>query len=361
MSMMNLDEIKHILAEATEPVLTLYLNTNNADETNQATNPRWQIWLKERLRELSDQHREANGAWAQIHERVEAFFTDYEADSKSLALFVGPDFQRDITLEVPLENQVFYGKPAVLPLLWAIDEYEPYLVALVDQEKARFILTRLGTVESEEGIESDLDEYEFREKTLMPSASAVAGGHGLTEGSHRDIFEQTIREHHNRFYREAVDKVRTLADKHGTARIILGGAEESAHAVKSAMSDALAGQVIAVLAIPMRLSPKEVVNQAASTVLDYERDGEMTLVNQVIDFAKSGGRGALGMKAVREALEMQRVELLVMPYPMDDAELANDLPLRAFASGGGVELVQGAVADRLKEEGGIGARLYYAL
>lgn len=357
--MLNLDEIKGMLAEADAPVLTLYLNTNNADEANQATNPRWRVWLRETLRELSDGQKDE--AWTQIHERVEAFFDGYEADSKSLALFVGTDFQRDLTLEMPLENQVFYGKPAVLPLLWAIDEYEPYLVALVDQEKARFILTRLGTVEFEEGIESDLEEYEFRQKTLMPSASAVAGGHGITQGSHRDIFEQTIREHHNRFYREAVEKAGALADKHGAARIVLGGAEESAHAVKGFMPDTLAERVITILPIPMRLSPKEAVELAASAVLEYEREGEMALVTQVIDFAKSGGRGALGMKAVGEALDMQRVELLVMPYPMDDAERANDLTQRAFASGGTVELVQGAAADRLKEEGGIGARLYYAL
>ena len=45
--MLNLDEIKNMLAEADEPVLTLYLNTNNAEEANQATNPLWRVWLAE--------------------------------------------------------------------------------------------------------------------------------------------------------------------------------------------------------------------------------------------------------------------------------------------------------------------------
>ena len=58
---------------------------------------------------------------------------------------------------------------------------------------------------------------------------------------------------------------------------------------------------------------------------------------------------------------MQRVELLVMPYPMDDADLAAELPLHTFASGGSVELVHGEAADRLNQEGGLAARLYYAL
>jgi hypothetical protein len=46
---------------------------------------------------------------------------------------------------------------------------------------------------------------------------------------------------------------------------------------------------------------------------------------------------------------------------MDDADLAAELPLRTFASGGSVELVHGEAADRLNQEGGLAARLYYAL
>lgn len=362
---MNLDDIKQVLAEGDEQTLTLYLNVNSGDEDNQAARPLWQIWLKESLRELSDQNDETDKdlkqTWAQIQERTDTFFNDYSADSKSLALFVGADSQHVLELEVPLENQYFYGKPAVMPLLWALDEYEPYMIALIDQEQARFVFTRLGSVAFEEAIEIDLDEYDFREKTLMPSASAVTGGHGPTQGNNRDSFDDTIQEHRNRFYREAVDQVQKLAQHHGTERIILGGAEEAAHAVKSFMSETLAQQVVAVLPIPMRSNLKQVIELAAPTALEYEREHEMMLVNEVIDFAKSGGRGALGFKAVQEALDMQRVEVLVIPYPMEDTELAAELPLRAFASGGTVELVQGAAAERLKEEGGIAARLYYAL
>jgi hypothetical protein len=46
---------------------------------------------------------------------------------------------------------------------------------------------------------------------------------------------------------------------------------------------------------------------------------------------------------------------------MEDQNLATELPLRAFASGGTVELVHEEAADRLKQEGGLAARLYYAL
>jgi hypothetical protein len=127
------------------------------------------------------------------------------------------------------------------------------------------------------------------------------------------------------------------------------------------MNETLAKRVIALLPIPMRSATPEIAESVLTHALDYERQEEMGLVNQVIDFAKSGGRGALGPKAVMEALEMQRVELLIMPRELDDTHLASELPLRAFASGGSVELVHGEAADRLKQEGGLAARLYYAL
>jgi len=87
----------------------------------------------------------------------------------------------------------------------------------------------------------------------------------------------------------------------------------------------------------------------------------MDLVQQVIDFAKAGGRGALGRKDVDMALTMQRVETLILPWPTDDEKKATEYSARAFESGGRVELVHGAAADRLRQEGGIAARLYYTL
>jgi peptide subunit release factor 1 (eRF1) len=137
--------------------------------------------------------------------------------------------------------------------------------------------------------------------------------------------------------------------------------EESTHAVKNFMPETLAQRVVALLPASLRANPQEITEIAQSRALEYEREQELELVNQVIDFARSGGRGVLGPKAVMEALDMQRVDLLIMPWPMDDPYLAAELPLRAFASGGNVELVHGEAADRLKQEGGLAARLYYSM
>ena len=83
-------------------------------------------------------------------------------------------------------------------------------------------------------------------------------------------------------------------------------------------------------------------------------------MNQVIDFAKSRGRGALGEEAVKMALDMQRVELLILSWPTNNPDLSDDLAFRALQLNSEIELVHGEAAERLNAEGGVAARLYYA-
>jgi len=360
--MIKLDDVKNLLSQTDDHTLTLYLNVDNAAQENQAANPGWYVWAKNALRDL---HKNAvNGdasAREKIGESVQNYLNDYQPQSKGLLIFAGESFQQIYELPLYFENQISFGKPCVTPLLSAIDEYEPYLVALVDQETARFFISYLGELGFQESIEIDLEEYDFQQKTLMPSASAVAGGHGITQGSNREAFERMIDEHHNRFYREAVDVIQKLADKNHIQRVILGGSEQSAHAVHHLMPDALKGRVVDVVSIPKHYSTSEIFQHVLPSAQEAERKYELDLVNQVIDFAKSRGRGALGEEAVSNALDMQQVDLLILPWPSPKTELSNDLATRALQMNSDIELVSGEALERLNAEGGVAARLYYSL
>jgi peptide subunit release factor 1 (eRF1) len=120
-------------------------------------------------------------------------------------------------------------------------------------------------------------------------------------------------------------------------------------------------KVVDVLPIPMRATEQEVLERLQPAAYAYERAHEKELLTQVIDFAKSGGRGALGRKAVMDALQQQRVELLILPYPMDDQALMEQMTQLVMQSSGSIEFVHDNEAERLRQEGGVAARLYYAL
>jgi hypothetical protein len=355
--MLNVNEIKELVSAAEGQVMSLYLDVDTSKQENQGANPAWRTWLKNTLRELPEAK---DPQWKDMLERMESRFATYEAkNNRSLAVISGPDEEEHLyELPFPMENQIAFGKPLVLPLLWAIDEYEMYVVALTDKEESRLFTAYLGQVGFQDSVAVEEDVTDRGDK---PVRVAPQTGEYATRGSVRDEFQDRTDEHEARMYRDVVQHIQKLMDRHGARRIVLGGNEQAAHGVRNQMPEKMAQSVVGILHIPMRQSPPEIFEQILQHAQEFERKEEVELVNQVIDFAKAGGRGALGEKAVMDALEMQRVELLILPWPMDNSQMAMDLPFRVFASGGNIELVHGEAADRLNQEGGLAARLYYAI
>lgn len=358
--MFTWDHVKQLLTEYQAPTLSLYLDIDAAKQENQATTAAWQIWLKNTLRDYEARlSQDEMIAWQPLRDQLDEFLTGFTPDSKGLALFINREGYEVFPLRLPIENRIAFGEPSVAPLIWQLDEYERYLIVLVDQQEARFFTAYLGEADFQESVEIDLEGYDFQDRTSYHNAAA--GSVQGQAGSPRDQFENMIDEHRARYYRSVVDEIEKQSQKQGTTRVILGGVEESAHAVRNFMNDKQAEKIVSIVSIPMRSSMQEILDRVQPVAYAYERENETTLLQQVIDFAKSGGRGALGQKAVSEALEQQRVELLIASWPLEDEAHFQQLAEQAFMSSGSIELVHGEVAERLRQEGGIAARLYYAI
>jgi hypothetical protein len=354
--MIHYDEVKQLLQEADDNTLTMYLTVDPRSSENINSNPGWRIWTKNTLRDVTKSQDEGEtGVWSDVRARAETLLEGYQPTGKGLALLVSPSFERTFDLPFPIENQASFGKPNVMPLLWALDEYEPYLIALVDQTEARFFLSYLGEVGFQDTVEINLNIGEGPQHTAMPTSHSVA------RGSKKDEVQDRQDEHIAGLHRDVVAHLQKLTEQHNVRRIVLGGSEQAAHQVRNFMPEKMAEAVVAVLPIPILTYPREWNNQVQAAALEYERAQETKLVGEIIDFAKSGGRGALGWKDVQQALQMQRVELLVLPWPVVDEAQATELALKTFASGGRIELVHDEAAALLGGEGGLGARLYYAL
>ncbi len=100
---------------------------------------------------------------------------------------------------------------------------------------------------------------------------------------------------------------------------------------------------------------------ALPAALEVERQQETELVDEIVDLAKSGNRGALGVPAIMACLARKQVELLDLPWPLETPELRDELPLAALAAGAKIELVSGPAAAQVQAEGGAIARLFYAM
>jgi hypothetical protein len=357
--MIQMQDVNELVAASTYPILSLYLNVDPSAPENQATNPAWQTWAKNAFRNLADRLTpEETTIWPEIRGRAEAFLQDYLPGGKGLALLYGQDFERVYELPVAFENQIAFGRVLILPLLWAMEAYQPYVIVMVDQKKAHFITAHLGSAERLESVSLDLDTSDWSRKTLR-SASGAASHAALSNA--RDEFDQRVETYQERFHEEVGKRALKLAEILHSDRIIIAGNEQAAQNVRKHLPDSAARYVIKVMPMSMQAADHEVLTAVLPAALDYEHQREMKLVEELVNLAKSGGRAALGTVAVEHALAQQRVELLLAPWPMPDNHLAQELPFRVLTSGGRIELVHGAAAERLKAEGGLAARLYYAL
>ncbi len=146
-------------------VLSVSLDINPSKPEHQGKNPAYRIWLRNALRQTleaipKDAHRGADELAQRILHHVE---TD-RPRGRGLAMFAAPGLWREFVLPVPLPNRTQYGRPDVVPVLWAVDEYEPYAILAVDREHARILIAYLGrtTTVDEETLELDTRDWRFK-------------------------------------------------------------------------------------------------------------------------------------------------------------------------------------------------------
>lgn len=356
--MLNSVDVRRVLSQpGADATLSLYLQVDPALLENQSSIPGWRIWLKNALRGLEGAHDDP--ALPGLVQRAQQFAATLRPEAKAIAAFFTPTSEQVFPLPVPVtENEASFGRPAVASLLWLLDEYEPYVVALVDSEKARFFTGRMGRAGLGDTRRIDLDDYDFKPKYL--SATNAGQGWHTKGGNNRDAFAATIDDHTRRFHQTIADQCGNLLRETGAARILLGGNEAAAHAIKGMMHESVARAVVGFVPVPLHLPDQPALDLMLPAALAFERQHELALVDEVVNLAKSGGRGALGAEAVLARLDNKQVELLIVPWPLRDAELRARLPELVLAAGAAVELVAGAAAERVEHEGGLAARLFYS-
>lgn len=349
---------EYAAGHADEKYLSIYLNTDPADPENQSQTPAWHIFLKNAVAEieagldpvqtkqwknvrLSDN--DPNKEWARIRKRLDKYLTSYRPESKTLALFISPGGEYRFDLPVRLNNVRYYGKPHIQEFLWAVDEYEVHMVALMAEDEARVVRVALDRTGTDATIVSD--QQWLRQ---------------LRKSAHSENVDSRKDELSRRFIRGvAADADKFFLQNPDIERVILGGDQRLANALLGAVHPAVKEKVIAVMPIPAHLPAHEIAGRIREAAEQAEREYEDALMAEVISQAKAGGRGAEGLVAVGRALDRGAVRLLAMPYPAgDDAE---PLLLQAVRQGCVIEFLHGEAAERAAASGGIVAQLYYAI
>lgn len=367
-------------------VLSVALEIDPADPSAHAPTPAYRIWLRNELHAALKDVSTRQHAIEEIVQRILAR-VDGDIRGRGLAIFAAPDLWKEYMLPFPLPNRVRYGRPDVLPLLWAVDEYQPYAILSVDHRRAVLLRAYLGrtAVLASETLELDTHDWAFKssESPGFAGRHGPGGGHG----TQRDVFDARVDEQIRRFWRSAADAAARALNSLHIERLIIAGPVEAATGVRDLLPDRLRVRVVATLALPSHASITDIRERTLPAALAAEHRRERELVAEILDRVAAETGGVVGLPVTVAVLHQGRVHTVVVDVrrdpvvwqcgecgamsvveqpacppcngPVDRTTLMQVLPLLVCRKGARLELVSGEAADLLRPHDGVAALLRY--
>lgn len=381
------DEINELLSMTRDNILSVSLNIDPDDPDHQRANPAYRIWLRNAARDLfqdlpSRTGRQVKAIVARILRRLED-----PLKGRGFAVYAAPDFWREFSLPFPLPNRLNYGQPDLLPVLWALDEYEPYGVLAVTRERVRILTVYLGrtSVVGQEVLVLDPSSWRFT-SGRQPTFTRMTGT-GAARGAQRDTFDARVEEQIRRLWQAAARAAEEFLDQKRIDRLIIAGPEEDVHAVRRELSTKAAAKVFATVPVPSHAALDEIRTRTLPVALGEERRRELALVEEIVTNAAARAGAVVGLTASLVALNRGRARIVVADVHVERdvwycprcmeasateqgtcpvcgtatvrAGLLHVLPLLVRRRGADLELVNGEAAETLRPHEGIGALLRY--
>lgn len=261
------------------------------------------------------------------------------------------------SLAVPMPDLVRWeGGIRAAPYVRALKQDRIVVAAVADRRHARVFTYRDGELTESADLIADRDFGDLSESASSPRAGGHSGARG-EPGS--DVAQRLKDSSAARMRSEILEAVRDLAGRDGL--VVFGGTGEMVSAM-ARESEGLGDRFVERSSMHLGMSDAEVKAAVEEAASELTRGLQGRLLTEVLDAARSGGRGSLGVQATREALREHRVDTLLITrrFRTEHADLADHFVGTAFEQGAGVEELSDDVAARLDEEGeGVAARLRY--
>lgn len=368
------------LSQLPQPLLTAYLDTNPAKPSTRGLVRAYLTWLKKEAHSIAQSVPPAEQElFREQLRRTEEFLRDRTPQERGIVIFAGSATWEVVSLQLEVENELRWGKPAVSQLLWLVDEHRPYYIVVVDRAGARFFRYSLGEMTEFEEMQFRIDTSQWKKKEL---GHVVGQGVEKTRGSQRDTFEHRMDAQYRRLCRETAEHAKGLCETEGLAAIFLVGSDRLIEPIEAEFPREFRRRVVLIPEDLARMSSPQLEQRLEAKVADWEREHESKLVTALLD----NEHGAVvGIDETLAQLQKGKVRSLVLVRDLDASlrqcvkcgwtdrsadpvcsvcggergcvTLRDVLPELAWSSKASVEVVSGEAAKRFKEAGGMGAWL----
>lgn len=347
-----------------ETVLSVYLDgkANDFAERN-AWRRRLDRQVGEARKAMKGREPDGEGAFDQALKQLESALNEYEAflPDRGWVGFATPDeLVYGEAVRVPMPDLVRWERGIrVAPYVRALKQERLVLTVLVDSRRARVFEYRDANLTEPEALSAETFLGDLTDMNVSKRATSHSGVRGKTG---TDAAQRFLEVGSERMLKRLMELVTDRVGESGI--LVLGGTPEAVAGARSHLPQGLQGRTVERLNLGLEAAESQVRDELESAASELNQRLQQERLDEVVNQAKAGGKGALGPEAVQKALEEGRVDTLLLSrnFIRGNPDYADHLVGAAFERHADVEELSGEGADRLDMEGeGVAARLRYTI
>jgi Bacterial archaeo-eukaryotic release factor family 10 len=360
------------------PVLTVYLDTDQAKQVNRGLKPGYLMRLESQAKLIAQTvSPDEQEFFRKQLQRIEAYLESRPPRCRGTAIFAGNDSWEFVPLQVEVEDEIHWGAPSLAQLLWLLDEHKRYGVVVPSRKRARFFLYWLGEV-------CELEEKEFR---LEPSKRKEMGpvarlGVRVSRGTNRDVFEHHVAAEYAHYDQQIAERIERWFAAEQLESVFLVGLTEMVKAIRKEVAPTLVEKIVLIEEDLGWVSQTELLDRIEPAVVSHKRKCEMASVEAMLgdprnvvlgvdealaQLQQGKIRGVVVIKGLDGSLQQcmncswaDRTSDPICPAcggKRENVALRDVLPELVRRYNASLEIVSGESARKLEERGGMGAWL----
>jgi peptide chain release factor subunit 1 len=322
------------------------------------------------------QHRVQGSRWQEPLERecshVLDFLSSSEPMGRGLLIFsCRPDSIWEVLpLEFLVPNVVDIDTTTKTGILaQSMEEVPRFIVAVLQRDKSRIYI-----------VEQGISEQQAQVATEVPGQHKQGGRSQMRFQRHIDFH---VTEH----LKKVADELERLS-KTSLFELVLGGTDEIVNEMLAILPDPITQRVIGKFPVDYKQDTEQEIFERAEIVWkNREEFAETNLLDQVVEQAKSGRQGVLGVEPTLSALMEEKVRTLLIASGLaidgsvcmqcdyisernfkmcplcggnaEKRDITDRVVEKAILTGAAAKVMSGQARDRLVAEGGLGGLLRY--